>query len=175
MCDALDSVAEICTDGYCFNGISQTCPAGTLIDGDGLYEIDQCTVCPSGFTCLDGIIAEECPANEFDFCKSGAGGSSNCADAGICPGGYRCPENSKEPIPCEAGTYSSPGTTDECTACTEGHFCPIATSDTQMTDNFVCQDGYYCPTGTKSAIEFPCPKGKLGGGTERVSSGLDEK
>ena len=44
-----------------------------------------------------------------------------------------------------------------------------------MTDNFVCQDGYYCPTGTKSAIEFPCPKGKLGGGTERVSSGLDEK
>ena len=119
-------------------------------------------MCPSGFTCPDGINVETCTD---DFCKSGAGGNANCADAGECPGGYRCPENSKEPIPCEAGTFSPDGTTDECTACRAGHFCPIATSEIQMINNFECQNGYYCPFGTKSAIEFPCPKGKLGDGT----------
>ena len=171
LCDGPDSIAEICSDGYCSNGVSQTCPAGTLIDGDGLYEVDHCTVCPSGFTCPDGVSRQDCPD---DFCKSGAGGNSNCADAGTCPGGYRCPEKSKEPIPCEAGTFSDDGTTDECTACLEGYFCPIATSRTQMLNDFECQNGYYCPTGTKSAIEYPCPKGKLGNGSRRISSGVDD-
>ena len=166
-CDGADSTAEICTDGYCKDGQSETCPAGTFMNGDGLFDIEHCSPCSSGFTCPDGINREECP-DDLDYCKSSAGGT--CADSGECPGGYRCPENNKEPIPCDAGTYSDPGTTDECTPCVQGHYCPIGTSRSDMETNFVCQNGYYCPTGTKSAIEYPCPKGKLGGGTRLIES-----
>lgn len=54
-----------------------------------------------------------------------AWGSSK-ADGTLCPAGFFCPNGTKNPIPCPAGTFTSEmGSTDQgnCKTCLPGYYC----------------------------------------------------
>ena len=155
-CDSMSS-SSCFTEANC-----SSCIPGTYKSTNGS---EPCTVCEGGsYSNISAAVAKTqcraCPANSI----SGPG-SSSIADC-ICDPGYsgmngicsRCtegkykPHNGSAPCTfCEAGKYSAQQASD-CTDCTAGHYCPIATV-TPVT----CESGYWSSTGRP--ICSPCPKG----------------
>jgi len=100
---------------------------------------------------------------------------------GLCPAGYKCPQGTVAPVPCEIGFYNNWEGSDECYPCPAGKYCDelginsdvlklkdckqgylciegaTKPSPTDGTTGKMCDPGYYCPTGTVEMI--PCPGG----------------
>ena len=74
-----------------------------------------------------------------------------------CPRGSFCPEGSRMPSPCEAGTYQNGTGATSCRECPAGSYC-LWTSATEV-DPKPCPRGYYCPAGTSISTQFACPNG----------------
>ncbi|CAK8677709.1 unnamed protein product [Clavelina lepadiformis] len=146
---------------YCLRGSTepypQPCPVGTYSDKTGLKTSAECTPCTEGFYC--------------DV-------TNLTAPAGDCPPGYYCITGTGDSNshPCSRGTFlngSSAISSDSCTTCTSGYYCP----DMGTSEPIPCPKGHYCepgqsnpancPAGTysnrtlvKSALECtPCPGG----------------
>ncbi|XP_071505048.1 uncharacterized protein [Diadema antillarum] len=173
--------AQPCPPGYyCPSGTGmdwQPCPAGTYSAAEGLTRVGECLPCDGGQYCEGPHLTEprgNCSAGYY--CTSGVDRpdpgadndtlvNSTCAcpaqtyftgEGGICPIGHYCPEGSSEPIPCEAGTYTSIPQQALCTVCPEGYYCLANATEFESTR---CPMGHYCPNGTEHAYQFPCPPG----------------
>jgi len=89
-----------------------------------------------------------------------------------CTVGHFCPIGTITPYNCPAGTYTTATNTSnnkitDCIPCTNGSYCPEASSSTPAAN---CPAGYYCPLGTRYSNEFPCPSGYKSTSTGLTSS-----
>ena len=101
-----------------------------------------CTVCPSGYFCLNQ--------------------TSNYT-GNICPQGYYCPAGTKYGIeyPCDPGTYNplkGAHNNSSCLLCPGGFYCE-GYGNKGVTGK--CYGGYYCPGGSKSPMPsiYKCQPG----------------
>ena len=172
-CEVL-GVSMPCPKGYyCPAGTVSPipCPVGTYSKQVKLSSQEQCLSCPGGKFCNQLALSYEgsgdCAAGFF--CFQGAekarpglqsnsscecGGNNNMTIGGICPRGHYCPTGSINPIPCQAGTFSSREGANECQICPAGFFCPVMTSDYTT---YPCPAGTFCVKG--SQVPQSCPSG----------------
>ena len=127
---------QLCSVGY-YSGLGNT----------------TCSLCPSGtYPTSDHTGCQQCNAGYY--CPTPVAGSLQCFRAG---NGQRVGSVNDfffiGPLPCSAGTWSSNGTTVQCTTCPAGYYCPVTTNAPLS-----------CPAGTYSAINSInctlCPAGK---------------
>lgn len=154
---------------YCPKGSVEgiRCPAGTFgrAGHDKLEREDQCTPCPSGRYCKDGIDAGACDAGYY--CDIGAIRPNDGSK--LCPSGHYCLQGAKLPTRCNSGKFNiDVGATDAdwCKDCTDGYYCisglPIPIE---------CPVGHYCiPPADKPTL---CPAGTYQDRTTQVGTPHD--
>jgi len=159
-------VSEFCVAG---NYRGAKCDNGTYGLTEGLISQSECTDCPAGEYCQQGVVSGNCSSGFF--CKIGQATASpeynvSYADAenllhalreldgGPCYPGHYCPVGTHTPVTCpnstvRADAYGAVST--DCGPCPAGYTCTLG----DPVPN-VCNKGYYCPEG-ESAIA--CPTG----------------
>ncbi|KAL8012133.1 putative tyrosine-protein kinase ephrin type A/B receptor [Plasmopara halstedii] len=117
------------------------CPAGTYTESLELTRSQDCTICPSRHSCLQGTGGETQAMLE-------------CGPGFFCPNGTAYPNQ----FPCQPGTWSpstSLSAAKECNICPTGKYCQGGKS--YIDGN--CAPGHFCPLGTYSSTQFQCPSG----------------
>lgn len=101
-----------------------SCDAGSYLDDSNCYPCPPSSYCPDGYRKLDCNIGEyqnSFSASSCTSCQDGwyttETGSVTC---NICPRGFMCPNNDRDPIPCPPGTYQSSYGSTRCLQCTAG-------------------------------------------------------
>jgi hypothetical protein len=154
---------------YCPNGLT----AGVCSDGQKLVRTYLATwPCDPGYYCPTGTFSQtqclagyycETPSTQVVctagyYCPAGSTSQTECptgyycstpATKVQCSGGYYCPAGSISQRQCQltpVSGYIWANSGVDCTtrACTAGHYCPNATTET------VCTSGNYCSAGTPS-------------------------
>ena len=144
------------------------CPGGNNESRPSEYE------CQPGFYCpRNSSRMTPCDAGRFcntpsmsepgDLCLGGyyCPLQSTTAKQKDCPAGNFCPIGSKQPSPCDPGTFL-PGENhvnkSECIECTAGMHCNR--SDLSEPSG-MCAEKYYCPPGQSSSqpTRYYCPRG----------------
>jgi len=134
------------------------CPGGTYQSNYASATINDCIICPAGFSCVDG--------------------TRTPLECGL---GHYCPAGSPYPIPCPVGTIGpnvgmeaqedcqlcpggrycdSPGLVTDRGPCDPGFVCYSGANSSSPTDGTtgeVCPAGGYCPTGSSESRS--CPPG----------------
>ncbi|MCW5898163.1 MAG: T9SS type A sorting domain-containing protein [Flavobacteriales bacterium] len=103
----------------------------TIEDIDGNDVITDCTICPPGSFCPDGLSAAPCPAGTF----SDSVGAINCAP---CAAGYA--NNNMGQTACTAcppGAFSASAGAEECDLCPANTYNPVSA----QTECLACPDG----------------------------------
>ena len=146
------------------------CPEGTFSPYQGNINESFCNPCTPGFICSTTGLHEpngECPAGYFCMIGTVLIGHQ-------CPPGYFCPNGSSLPSPCKAGLFQPSYGQSECIECPEGYYCdPAETADNNTVYDSLpkmgtvlpalCPIGHVCPSGTRFAIQNPCPRGTYSG------------
>ena len=106
--------AELCDLGfYCSAGQKFICDPGTYGSKMGLSSQSECSPCPSGKFCTNGLISGDC--QDGFYCRLGADrpdppATTDCNDsknAGPCPAGFFCSDQTNHiEVPCEPGMFS---------------------------------------------------------------------
>lgn len=159
---------------YCPEGTGHVwgaCPVGTFSSATGLYNITQCMQCRGGLYCSQpNATSETGPCDAGFFCRSGSDAQRPSGltqgDAGPCPEGHYCPQQTQDPYPCPPGFFSNvTGLTidAECQECLAGHYCDIPGL---WYPAGLCDEGHYCAqrsnTSSPSLTTLtggPCPEG----------------
>ena len=131
------------------------CPLGHYVD---VTNSSSCTKCTDGYRCYPGSSTPteyECPAGYYCEHRDVGEGTFFVETVVPCPaGGYTSETNMSTEADCiDAGHY---------TQCTQGYYCPPATTDDKHTTTdtqFICPKGHVCPAGTTFATQFPCGAG----------------
>eukprot|EP01012_Entosiphon_sulcatum_P020572 TRINITY_DN2549_c0_g1_i18.p1 TRINITY_DN2549_c0_g1~~TRINITY_DN2549_c0_g1_i18.p1 ORF type:complete len:7257 (+),score=712.60 TRINITY_DN2549_c0_g1_i18:702-21773(+) len=170
----------LCTPGrYCPPGSSNPvlCPAGTFSTKTGLSTAFDCTLCTPGSTCSQlGLTAPNGNCSAGYYCLAGT-----TTPTLQCPYGYYCPVATSWPLTCSSGQFQDQIGQSSCKTCPAGNYCdlddkcafPTASNVTAsgncpsaaaiafntFTIPRACPAGYYCLTGTKYAMQYPCPAG----------------
>ncbi len=123
---------------YCPAGVSAGtfCPDGTFSSTTGLEQAAQCTACPTGKYCTNGVVTGDCDPGYF--CHSGAPSKSPASM--ICPTGHYCLVGSLAPTICDNGKVNpnTGGTSSAaCVNCGLGKYCIQAIE-------YTCPAGHYC-------------------------------
>ena len=107
------------------------CPNGTYTENDAskLESSDDCTMCKTGYYCVNGQLTAPCSAGYW--CISGSDTPTPSGDNEVvgkpCPFGFFCPEGTLIPKKCKNGTFIGiVGATSEndCGRCPPGTLCP---------------------------------------------------
>jgi hypothetical protein len=157
---------KVCTEGT--SSIIPSCPSGTYSTHTNLQSRTQCTFCPAGKYCLNGVIVGNCSAGYL--CVSGSNtatpnGFSNTGKAFPCPEGHYCLAGAVLPTPCPEGKFrrSTGGTSaDSCVACDAGYYCILNDPIPKP-----CLPGTYCPAGTSEPNK--CPSGTYSKENQAIS------
>ena len=97
------------------------CPNGTLGSQTGLSTPEECTACPAGKYCLQGIVAGD--VSEGLYCASGCATPSG-SPAVQCRPGHYCPTGTPAMMACPLGRYNpsySKTSITDCLPCWAGH------------------------------------------------------
>jgi hypothetical protein len=137
----------------------------TITDIGGNDVITDCTICPPGSFCPDGIDAFECPAGRYQDqagqtvcidCDAGTFNATTGATAcTACPAGtFNAVSGASSCAPCDAGFYNPTVGAISCLACDAGTF----------SDQLGAISCAACPAGTFSAVTgsvscTPCEAG----------------
>ncbi|XP_069750647.1 neurogenic locus notch homolog protein 4-like [Narcine bancroftii] len=160
---------DICPTGhYCPKAavLPIPCPPGTFQPTARSTSVENCTLCPSGFYCLE---PGKDSAGDFCepgfYCKEGAKTAKprDGITGDICPVGHYCPLGSAAPIPCENGKFMNHTGAEECFTCPESYHCA------HRDQAEPCPQGFYCPKGNGISPQ-PCPSGTFG-----ASWGLEKR
>ncbi|KAJ9462458.1 Cytadherence high molecular weight protein 2, partial [Diplonema papillatum] len=127
----------ICPLGYyCPSGtlLKLPCANGTVGTRVGLEAAEDCSICPAGRLCQEGVV-----------------------EMMNCPVGHYCTLG-QYMMPCPPGTYNALELAEDlswCLACEAGYYCPQ--EGTVAYINFPTPSGYYSDAGQETY--FPCPAG----------------
>lgn len=145
-CLFLSASGHFCTQGsnpepcpagyYCPEStghVWQSCPAGTFSAATGLANETQCTQCTGGSYCdTKNLTVESGQCDAGYFCRSGSDDRTpsglTAGDAGPCPVGHYCPQQTQEPIQCPAGTFNNETmliAEASCQQCLPGYYCDV--------------------------------------------------
>lgn len=141
---------------YCPNGTiaPPTCPNGTYSDRPGLAKSTDCSPCPAGVFCQNGVKAANCSGGYLCIGGSDIPNPNDNIRGVICPIGYYCPPGALEKQKCPKGYVineegrSSP---NDCQKCPGGFICTVDSTVPQP-----CERGYYCPF---NQTRQPCREG----------------
>lgn len=156
------AIGDECPAGnYCPTGSSgpTPCPIGTISNSTGADNVSTCQPCPAGYVC-DRIGAERptkaCPPGKF--CRE-------AEQPRECHRGSFCPEGSREPLPCEAGSYQNMTGQATCSVCPSRTMCSLGSIAPQP-----CRAGYVCVAGSAPATAMPCLPGTFSNRTDLAST-----
>ncbi|XP_069599133.1 uncharacterized protein K04H4.2-like [Ranitomeya imitator] len=159
------TLGDVCPSGYyCPVGsvVPHPCPFGSYSNSSGNVGPEACVLCEPGYFCdRPGLAAPNGPCDEGYYCTRASVSphpAEVASSGGPCPAGHFCPQGSHIPHPCPAGTFSQYLRQSSCSACPEGFYCPV-----QSTNTSTCPEGYYCPRKTEFAEQHPCPLGTFSG------------
>ncbi|XP_077105722.1 uncharacterized protein LOC143764221 isoform X2 [Ranitomeya variabilis] len=163
-----DYTQFICPQGYFCPlgtqfGTQHSCPEGSYGPRRGLSSIGDCLLCPPGKFCKgSGQAAPTGNCSSGYWCKEGAADEypQDGLSGDICPPGHYCPEGTRSPQPCPAGTWTDAeglGNRHDCRPCPGGTFC---NSSGLSIPSGLCAPGYYCSGGA----EISTPVDGLSGG-----------
>lgn len=155
----LTVVSGTCAAGYYCPPASSSsqehpCPPGTYSNSTGLYDVNQCQLCPKGHFCVAATTAPQ-PCAAGKYAPEGLNTSSLCL---LCPAGSYCLNGDSEPRDCGVRYYSDSGAST-CTECPLGHYCAGNTNTaaqlstgggtwSKISDSAgVCFNGTYCGVG----------------------------
>lgn len=140
-------------------GEPKPCPIGTYSNMTHLNDSKYCELCGYGHYCGQAGRADysgNCAAGFYCLRGSKVPNPPNVtASGGPCPVGHYCPEGTSFPLGCNEGTYNDKTGQSMCTPCCSGYHCPSNSTSCILE----CPKGFYCPNGTKTAKQYPCPKG----------------
>ncbi|XP_072885876.1 uncharacterized protein [Hemitrygon akajei] len=172
------NVPELCPMGFVCPpgtalGTEHPCAAGTYGPLPGAANEAGCLPCSPGMFCASSGLSNPSGLCYPGYYCTGSAvtptpskhwvNSDNATFSGndICPMGHFCPEGSKYPLPCPAGTYSpTTGLTseDQCQHCPIGHYCSQL-GLTDLNQAQLCDPGYICYAGST----VPCPSDGIKG------------
>ena len=159
------SAGNICEEGLAYE---IPCQPGYYSDVEGLWDQEQCKICPAGKKCPQKSNGDGC-SNPVDceegfYCKEGV--ADPVEENAFCPKGFYCPKGTKYPEPCPPGTYGAQAGLSKlvntrregrapngCQPCRVGYFCPywgmdsddLAFGEPQIIDaRFECSGGFLC-------------------------------
>ena len=115
---------------------SNPCPAGTFGSSNNLTRVDDCSICPAGFSCASGsnlINQQPIACSVGHYCPSGTAYATE----------YPCPGGTYNP-------FTNATKSTDCIICPPGSYCAVAAS----VPTGACASGYYCPAGSLSAQVF---------------------
>lgn len=171
----LNAVCLICPAGkYCTNGSNpqdcppgyycpagtgqnwQGCPSGTFSNDVGLKNETQCTQCTPGYYCANmNLTAPSGFCNAGFFCKSGSDSQTPSGltkgDAGVCPVGHYCPQQTGQPKACPTGSFNNKTgimAESDCQLCLQGYHCETPGLEYP---SGLCEPGFYCELGSNSS------------------------
>jgi hypothetical protein len=124
---------------------------GTIRKTVGAAAVTDCAPCDAGYYCQEGSSTVTGPCDKGYYCPTNIINTYGSVPALIGSYGPRH-------APCPEGTYTDVTATpdvDSCKPCSEGYYCPIASSA-----EVICDRGYYCVAN--SSKPEPCPIGRYG-------------
>ena len=157
----------------------QPCPPGTFSGATKNQNRSDCRPCTGGSFCAgygnskpDGLCAVGffCPVSD----------TQQRPPSQRCLAGHACPEGSSSQSACDSGTYQPLPEKGVCLSCPAGYYCDrveairskasgLNATSHGVTTPVDCPKGYYCPEGTRTANEFPCPRGTYNNETNAES------
>jgi hypothetical protein len=169
--NSTDITPVACPPGsYCpaSSELPTVCPDGTYDSRGSLQSSSECTPCPVGRYCQQGISIGPCRAGYY--CLSRA--SSPTPSDQLCPAGHYCLDGCTTPTPCPESTIRETdggARLSDCLICPAGYSC--FEGNPEM---IACPVGYYCeneqtqvpcrmgtynqfPGGSNSSVCLPCP------------------
>lgn len=156
---------------YCIAGEQFPCPAGYFgIKERGVSQSDACSVCPSGYNCIEGTehfalapcpLGAYCKDGIYAACPEGTTGDTlygvSLNDCKTCDAGTSCSSGATTTTTCDQGYYCPAGVAYPGYPCPAGTFGGYKTGKTDPNECLVCPPGYYCPEG--SAAPTPTDPG----------------